>query len=149
MSTSRSGDGSRGLYTTIFDDDHAHSMLAYFSPNGKACCYYRNGGIHLLSDAEGGTLFDEVCDRETLNRVPLAVRRCTNPNILCFLQGGAVIRKWVWPPSGLKLPVSVSIQVGISIQLPCTRSIPSYTCQGVFDTLPSPLSAQCPPVIPV
>ncbi len=45
----------------VFDDNHDHSMLAYFSPGGKTCCYYRNGGIHMLSDEVGGTLFDEVC----------------------------------------------------------------------------------------
>lgn len=60
VSVSRRGDGSRGLYTMVFDDSEYQSMLGYFAPGGMACCYYRNGSIRMLTDREGGTLFDEV-----------------------------------------------------------------------------------------
>ena len=52
--------GSKGLYTLVFDDvDHA-SLLAYFTPTGRACCYYQSGGIRMLSDSKGGCVYNEV-----------------------------------------------------------------------------------------
>ena len=52
--------GSRGLYTFVFDDVDYSQLLAFFTPMGKACCYYRNGAIHMLSDRKGGCLYSEV-----------------------------------------------------------------------------------------
>ena len=57
---SRPGDGRRGLYTLVYDDSERQSLLAYFTPSRKACCYHSSGAIHLLSNEEGGILFDEV-----------------------------------------------------------------------------------------
>ena len=48
------------MYTVVYDDTEASSMLAFFMPTGNACCYHRNGAIHMLSDAKGGALMDEV-----------------------------------------------------------------------------------------
>lgn len=52
--------GSRGFYTLVFDDVEDTSLLAYFTPTGKACCYYQSGAIHMLSDNMGGCLYNEV-----------------------------------------------------------------------------------------
>ena len=52
--------GSRGLYTVVYDDREDHALLGYFTPTGLACCYHRSGNLHLLSNWEGGSLFDEV-----------------------------------------------------------------------------------------
>ena len=60
VSLSRKGDGSRGLFTVVFDDSDYNNMIAYFMPDGRVSCYHRSGGIHLLADAEGGLLMDEV-----------------------------------------------------------------------------------------
>ena len=35
-------------------------MMALFLPSGHACCYHRNGAIHMLCDPHGGMLMDEV-----------------------------------------------------------------------------------------
>ncbi len=60
MSLSRKGDGSRGLYVVIFDDSSSNNVLASFMPDGRVCCYHKNGGLHLLADPCGGMLMDEV-----------------------------------------------------------------------------------------
>lgn len=68
---SRRGDGTRGLYTLVYDDREGNPLLAYFTASGWACCYHRNGSIHLLSNEEGGCLFDEVSVAMTTNIVSL------------------------------------------------------------------------------
>ena len=60
VSMSRKGDGSRGLYVIVFDNNESHNVLAYFMPNGCTACYHRNGSIHMLTDGKGGKLLDEV-----------------------------------------------------------------------------------------
>ena len=52
--------GSRGLYTHVFDDTEDCTLLAYFTPKGKGCCYYQSGAIRMLSDRKGGKLYSEV-----------------------------------------------------------------------------------------
>lgn len=85
--------GSRGLYTMVFDDVPGSPMLAYFTPTGKACCYYQSGAIRMLSDSKGGRLYNE---------------------------DGVITKKWEWPPHKLNLPVSVSIYLNVHISLRCT-----------------------------
>ena len=60
MCHSRSGNGTKGHYTLVYDDIEGSPLLAYFTPTGKACCYNQNGGIQMLCDSEGGCLYDEV-----------------------------------------------------------------------------------------
>ena len=60
MCLSRRTEGVKGFYTTVFDDVEGRSLLAYFTPTGKACCYYPSGAIHMLCDREGGSLYSEV-----------------------------------------------------------------------------------------
>ena len=55
---------SKGLYTVVYDDTEDNTVLGYFTPTGRACCYYRSGRLHMLSDPEGGSFFDEVSHRE-------------------------------------------------------------------------------------
>ena len=57
---SRKGDGTKGLLTFGFSDSIPQRLLAYFSPSGHMCCYHPSGAIHLLTDKNGGTLYDEV-----------------------------------------------------------------------------------------
>ena len=54
------------MYTVVYDDTDAGNMLAFFMPTGNACCYHRSGTIHMLSDAKGGVLMDEVLRYITL-----------------------------------------------------------------------------------
>lgn len=56
--------GVRGLYTLVFDDTESSSLLAYFTPTGKACCYYQSGAIRMISSSKGGALYSEVRDRD-------------------------------------------------------------------------------------
>ena len=60
MSLSRKGDGSRGLYVIVFDDNTSSTVLACFMPDGRVCCYHKNGSLHLLADPCGGIIMDEV-----------------------------------------------------------------------------------------
>ena len=53
---------SKGLYTVVYDDTEDNTVLGYFTPTGRACCYYRSGRFNMLSDPEGGSLFDEVSE---------------------------------------------------------------------------------------
>ena len=57
---SRHVGGARGFYTLVYDDVEGSPLLAYFTPTGKACCYYPTGAIRMLCDKEGGSLFNEV-----------------------------------------------------------------------------------------
>ncbi len=60
--------GSRGLYVLVFDDVEGSPLLGYFTPTGKACCYYQNGAIRMLSDQTGGRIYDEVFHERIVNR---------------------------------------------------------------------------------
>ena len=51
---------NKGLYSLIFDDCEGSPLLAYFTPLGSGCCYYKNGSIRMLSDRTGGCLYNEV-----------------------------------------------------------------------------------------
>ena len=51
------------MYTVVYDDTDAGNMMAFFMPSGNACCYHRNGAIHMLCNAKGGMLMDEVMKR--------------------------------------------------------------------------------------
>ena len=69
MCVSRRTEGVKGFYTTIFDDVEGSPLLAYFTPTGRACCYYPSGAIHMLCDREGGHIYSEVSeDVETWRR---------------------------------------------------------------------------------
>lgn len=57
---SRRVEGARGFYTLVYDDVEGSPLLAYFTPTGKACCYYPNGAIRMLCDRDGGSMFSEV-----------------------------------------------------------------------------------------
>ena len=52
------------MYTVVYDDTDAGNMMAFFMPSGNACCYHRNGAIHMLCNAKGGMLMDEVMRRQ-------------------------------------------------------------------------------------
>ena len=56
----------KGLYTVVFDDSDEGRVLGCFTPMGKTCCYYPSGSLQLLTDNEGGRLFDEVTSDKTL-----------------------------------------------------------------------------------
>lgn len=60
ISFCRKGDGSRGLYTIVYDDTDAGKMIGCFLPSGRGCCYYRNGSIRNVMDKHGGKLLDKV-----------------------------------------------------------------------------------------
>ncbi len=60
ISLSRKGDGSRGLFVIVFDDTIYNNVIGYFMPDGRISCYHKNGGLHILTDLEGGMLMDEV-----------------------------------------------------------------------------------------
>lgn len=60
VSVSRRTEGMKGFYTMVYDDVDGSPLLAYFTPTGKACCYYPSGALHMLCDREGGTMFSEV-----------------------------------------------------------------------------------------
>lgn len=62
--------GSRGMYTLIFDDTERPLLLGYFTPTGKACCYYQSGAIRMLSDSKGGCLYSEVRPSQSDNINP-------------------------------------------------------------------------------
>ena len=104
VSMSRPGDGRRGLYTLVFDDSEEQPLLAYFAPSRKACCYHRSGSIHLLSNEEGGSLFDEV--RQTahtheywcalhkmlMQQISVGLRGFTH---ICGIKGVYTCRSWL------------------------------------------------------
>lgn len=57
---SRKGDGSRGLYTIVYDDTESNNVIGYFMPDGQSACYHRNGSLHMMADSDGGLLLDDV-----------------------------------------------------------------------------------------
>ena len=60
MCVSRRVEGAKGFYTLVYDDVEGSPLLAYFTPTGRACCYYPNGAIRMICDREGGSMFSEV-----------------------------------------------------------------------------------------
>jgi len=56
------------LYVNCFDRDQQRTCLATFSPNGKSCCYRKNGSLGLILNEEGGLIkqdpFDETYDKK-------------------------------------------------------------------------------------
>ena len=44
----------------VFDDTKYNNVIGYFMPDGRVSCYHRNGGLHLLTNSDGGILMDEV-----------------------------------------------------------------------------------------
>ncbi|XP_019849747.1 PREDICTED: uncharacterized protein LOC109580711 [Amphimedon queenslandica] len=106
VSMSRKGDGSRGLYTLVFDNNDSHNLLAYFMPDGRAACYYRNGLIYMLTDAKGGKLLDE---------------------------DGHLIRDWEWPVLPQRMSQSILLQLNTHIAVQITgrtQMTLKFSCHG-------------------
>ena len=85
---SRSAPGQPGFYTFVFSNSPDQTMLAVFTPTGKACCYHSNGIVQFLATEYGG--------------------RQAEPS-------GEVTRRWSWPPTKGKLSASVFLEVGKKI----------------------------------
>ncbi len=51
---------ARGLYTLLYEDREGSPLIGYFTPAGGGGCYHLNGGLRMIYDKEGGSLFDEV-----------------------------------------------------------------------------------------
>ncbi len=57
---SRHSVATKGIYTLVYEDREGSPLIAYFTPSGGGGCYHHNGGLRMLYDKEGGSLFDEV-----------------------------------------------------------------------------------------
>lgn len=118
LSFNRKGDGSKGVYVIVFDDNDHNNMIAYFMPTGHAACYHRNGGIHMLADPEGGLLMDE---------------------------DGFIIRQWSWPTMGERMSQSISIQLNTHVALQCTgrsQMTLKFSCHGQMHRFPVGLTPE-------
>ena len=71
---SRRVEGARGFYTLVYDDVEGSPLLAYFTPTGKACCYYPSGAIRMLCNRDGGSMFSEVNQLFTVTSIILKTR---------------------------------------------------------------------------
>ncbi len=60
ISMSRNSVATKGLYTLVYEDREGSPLIGYFTPSGSGGCYHHNGGLRMLFDKEGGSLFDEV-----------------------------------------------------------------------------------------
>ena len=84
------GAPNSALYSYVYADDPQRRLLAYFNPNGNACCYYDDrrteGAIHLLVLLTEATLFDTE---------------------------GKMVMTWKWEEGRRRLSAPINVQVSV------------------------------------